>query len=217
PHLVRGDPVRVRDPATGAIAEIRDPARERWQRAATMRQQNVEPRVPAKYAGIEHVDDGPRRIEGSLDQRAGAAEGEIAIAARRWMDKERRAELVELGPDRLETRIAEIDAVEIAECRKAISSELLARAADFADRARRIGQRKHRYQPEMLRMGFDERRAISVGSDDHVALGDRAAIRDELRGDAGALHIGKAGVDGEHPGTARFRSRTATRQRRPRS
>jgi hypothetical protein len=40
------------------------------------------------------------------------------------MDEERGTELVELGPDRLELRIAEIDAVEIAERGEAIRAEL---------------------------------------------------------------------------------------------
>src|SRR3974390_1867041 len=137
--------------------------------------------MAAEDASIKHVNDGARGVEWRLDQRAGAAETEIAIAASRRMNEEGRAAPIELGPNRLEARIAKIDAVEIAEHREPLGAELLLRAVDLANGARRIAQRRHRHQAEPRRMGSDQRRPVSIGSDDRLGSGDRVAICDQLR------------------------------------
>lgn len=69
---------------------------------------------------------------------------------------------VELGIERIEALVAEIEAVEISFQDDAIGSQLVERLARLQDRALRIRQRRRRKKPEPAFMTFGQARAFLV-------------------------------------------------------
>src|SRR6185312_15714377 len=122
-------------------AQRLEPAGESRQYAAAMREDQVEILKAAEDPRVEHIDHGTCRIEGRFDQRAGLAQACLLVTHRCRMQEDRRAAAIELGPDRLEARIAEIDAAVIALDREAFAIELVDAAAQLREGVLGLGER----------------------------------------------------------------------------
>src|SRR5579862_3005432 len=176
-HFGGGDLVGIGDPAAWIGTEGRNAARKPGQRAARMGEEQVEAPIAPKDAGIKHVDHGARRIKRRLDESTGTPQARTAVTPCGGMEKQRRLQPVKLGPNRLETRIAEIDAVEIAEDRKAFGAELVIGTAYLVDGASGLGHRQPREKTETPRIGPYERGAVTVRRNDRIAIRNRIAVR----------------------------------------
>src|SRR6185437_157911 len=139
-----------------------------------MRENDLDALVASKHAGKKHVDHGPGRVERRLDQSTIAPKRRLVASGAR-VNEQSRLDAIELAPHRLVTGIAEIDAVAMAEDREALRAELLDAAADLRDGTRRVGHRQLHEKPEALRIGFDQRGAVSVRGDNPLDIAELAA------------------------------------------
>src|SRR5579864_5591705 len=171
-----------------------------------MSENDLEALVAPKHAGIKHVDHGTGRVERRLDQSAIAPQARRLEASGGRMNEKRRLAAVELVPHRLVAGIAEIDSATIAQDGEALRAELVDAAADFRDGAGRIGHRQLREKPEALRMDFDQRGTVGVRGDNPLDIAELAAVGNDLRRDARAVHIGNVGLGREGPGFVRLGS-----------
>jgi hypothetical protein len=154
--------------------------------------------MPPEDAGIKHVDNRAGGIERRFDQRAGAVEPRVLVTERRRMNEQCRAPAVELGPNRLEARIAQINAVVIALDREALAIELIHTATQLGERLLRFAQRQLREEAEAFGILCDQRCAMAVRGDDGLG-GLRSVVREQLRRDPCAVHEIDAGRGREFP------------------
>src|SRR6266576_6502110 len=104
---------RIRHPC---VVELRtylpavvETANQNGERAATMRQVDLELRVPVKHAAEDQVaggDCGLKRIAEQVREVVGL--GAIAAKSRQWMQKNRQVERLDAREDRLKQRIVEV-------------------------------------------------------------------------------------------------------------
>jgi hypothetical protein len=114
------------------------------------------------------------------------------------MQEHGRAAAVELSPDRLEARIAEIEAAIVALDGEALAIKLVDSALQLGECVLGLSKRQLRQKAETFGVFCNERRAVIVRGD-HCGGGLRSVIREQLRGNAGAIHEIEAGLRRELP------------------
>ena len=109
-------------------------------------------------AGVDHVHDGPRRVERELVQPHRMLRQRQRVRRHRRVQQHVGAPAVQFGHQRVERRVAEVDARRVGREDDAVEAEHVERIGQLGQRAVDVRQRQHREAAEAPRLPLDLRR-----------------------------------------------------------
>jgi hypothetical protein len=150
--------------------ERAQPVGEERDRAAAVGEVPADPRVPAERAGVQERDDGPRRLEGVLEQPAReAAERRRGRIGR--VQEHVGAATVELLEHRRERRVTGVAPADVGQQHDPVEPDDVERVRELLERGVHVGQGQERERGEAARVLLDEPRVVLVDESREAARG----------------------------------------------